>query len=252
MAAARAHTLEARAAELLRRCRLDGGEPLDEATPPRGPRDPVSQRETGPTVLVVNMPPFPAISSIALPPTRLAAQLGDLVTVVGRNLTGTALTLVATNQARGFKLTLSPASNAGATAASFLMPNDPVNVPAGPYTASLSLARPGDNAIVTTNEVALSIAPQIVSIPATAQLAADAREAKRGGGPIKIVVTGHTDTSGPEKYNEGLGLRRAEKARAALEAALRKAGAGATAIASIEIASVGEQHLNRADGRRQA
>jgi outer membrane protein OmpA-like peptidoglycan-associated protein len=70
-----------------------------------------------------------------------------------------------------------------------------------------------------------------------------AEEARKGGGPIKIVVTGHTDTSGKEAYNEGLGLRRAENAKAALEAALRKAGAGPTAIDKIEVLSLGEHRL---------
>ena len=68
-----------------------------------------------------------------------------------------------------------------------------------------------------------------------------AREAQKGGGPIKIVVTGHTDTSGKETYNEGLGLRRAEKTKAVIEAALRKAGVGPTAIDSIEVLSAGRR-----------
>jgi outer membrane protein OmpA-like peptidoglycan-associated protein len=68
-----------------------------------------------------------------------------------------------------------------------------------------------------------------------------AREAKRGGGPIKVVITGHTDTSGKETYNEGLGLRRAEKTKAALETALRRAGVGPTEIDSIEVLSAGEK-----------
>ncbi len=70
-----------------------------------------------------------------------------------------------------------------------------------------------------------------------------ASEAQRGGGPIKVVITGHTDTAGREAHNEGLGLRRAEKTRAALEAALRKAGVGPTAIDSIEVLSAGEKNL---------
>jgi outer membrane protein OmpA-like peptidoglycan-associated protein len=68
-----------------------------------------------------------------------------------------------------------------------------------------------------------------------------AREAQKGGGPIRIVITGRTDTSGKETYNEGLGLRRAENAKAALEAALRKAGVGPTAIEKIDVLSVGER-----------
>ncbi len=153
-------------------------EPQAAATAPlpvlsRGRRDPVTQRETGPTVQQGLVPPFPILSSITLPPTRLAAQLGDAITAVGTGLRGTGVTLVATNSARGFTLTLTPASNAGDLSAGFAVPNDPVNVAAGTYSAILSLARPSDGVVVTTNAVSLSIAPQIVSIPPTAKLAAD-------------------------------------------------------------------------------
>jgi hypothetical protein len=153
-------------------------EPQAAATAPlpvlsRGPRDPVTQRETGPTVLQGVVPPFAMLSSITLPPTRLAAQLGDTVTAVGTGLGGTGLKLVAINAVRGFTLTLSPASNAGDLSASFLVTNDPINVAAGTYSASLSLGRPGDGVIVATNSLPFSIAPQIVSISPTAKLAAD-------------------------------------------------------------------------------
>jgi outer membrane protein OmpA-like peptidoglycan-associated protein len=81
-----------------------------------------------------------------------------------------------------------------------------------------------------------------------------AREAQKGGRPIKIVVTGHTDTSGKETYNEGLGLRRAEKTKAVIEAALRKAGVGPTAIDSIEVLSAGEKTpiVETPDEKREA
>ncbi len=81
-----------------------------------------------------------------------------------------------------------------------------------------------------------------------------ARETQKGGGPIKIVVTGHTDTSGKEAYNEGLGLRRAEKTKAVIEAALRKAGVGSSAIDSIEVLSAGEKNLivETPDEKREA
>jgi hypothetical protein len=153
-------------------------EPQAPATAPlpvlsRGPRDPVTQRETGPTVLQSLVPPFPILSSIALPPTRLAAELGDTITASGTGLRGSNVKLIATNAARGFTLNLSPASNAGDLSASFGVPNDPANVPAGTYAASVTLGRPSDGAIVTTNALPLSIAPKIASIPTTAKLAAD-------------------------------------------------------------------------------
>ncbi len=63
------------------------------------------------------------------------------------------------------------------------------------------------------------------------------------GAKATIAVTGHTDTSGDEKYNEGLGLGRANAAKVALEAALRKKKVGGDRIAAITTESAGEKHL---------
>ncbi len=63
------------------------------------------------------------------------------------------------------------------------------------------------------------------------------------GAKATIVITGHTDTSGDEKYNEGLGLKRADSAKVALQAALTKKKVGGDRIAAIATESSGEKQL---------
>jgi len=153
-------------------------EPAFQATAPlpvlsRGPRDPVSLRETGPTVYGTIATPFPVITSITFPPAQIAARLGDVVTVNGQNLDGTQQTLVLSNPMRGVTHSLAPTGPSTTTAISFQIPADPADYPAGLYAASIQLLRGGDPAVRSTNQIALPIAPQITALPTSAALAAD-------------------------------------------------------------------------------
>jgi outer membrane protein OmpA-like peptidoglycan-associated protein len=60
---------------------------------------------------------------------------------------------------------------------------------------------------------------------------------------VSISITGHTDTTGTEKHNSGLGGERAANAKAALEAALAKQGVGAAKLEGISATSQGESAL---------
>ena len=73
----------------------------------------------------------------------------------------------------------------------------------------------------------------------TASIVAQLRQA----GPdatVTLSVTGHTDAAGTERYNEGLGARRATHVQAALQAALARAGVGPARIAASVPRSAGE------------
>jgi outer membrane protein OmpA-like peptidoglycan-associated protein len=67
-----------------------------------------------------------------------------------------------------------------------------------------------------------------------------ARVALAPGAKAKIMLSGHTDTSGDETYNAGLGKSRADTVKAALEAALARNHVGSERIASIDSESFGE------------
>lgn len=60
---------------------------------------------------------------------------------------------------------------------------------------------------------------------------------------VSIAITGHTDTTGTEKHNSGLGGERAENAKAALEAALTAQGIDSAKLEAITATSKGESAL---------
>ena len=63
------------------------------------------------------------------------------------------------------------------------------------------------------------------------------------GARATITISGHTDTSGDEEYNKNLGMRRANAAKAELEAALKKKKVSADRIVGITAESAGEKDL---------
>jgi outer membrane protein OmpA-like peptidoglycan-associated protein len=76
-------------------------------------------------------------------------------------------------------------------------------------------------------------------------IAADvaARLAADPGARAEITISGHTDTSGDEAHNQGLGLDRAESAKTGLEAALGRKRADASRAGPIATESFGETRL---------
>ena len=60
---------------------------------------------------------------------------------------------------------------------------------------------------------------------------------------VSIAVTGHTDTTGTEEHNSGLGDARAANAKAALETALAKQGVATAKLEAITATSKGDTEL---------
>jgi hypothetical protein len=138
----------------------------------RGKVDAVTHREAGVRVQPNLLPPYPFIDSIAPDTKQIAAELGDTLIVSGHNLEGVAgeYRLLVANAWRGIELDIFPevAGPPSESSVQFVLPNDPVNIPAGFYTASLRLEKSGEPRARQTNVVPLTIAPKIQagSLPA--------------------------------------------------------------------------------------
>ena len=89
------------------------------------------------------------------------------MTLVGQSLSGVTKVRL-TNQRFGFQYQPDVTPSAvGATFVTFSVPNDPLNLPAGVYTASALFTDVSGNILQSTNGLALGIAPTIiVSSPA--------------------------------------------------------------------------------------
>lgn len=131
-----------------------------------------------------------------------------------------------------------PQSAAPAAGAESLKPDvitgADVPVPAAPAERTLLTAFKTDTADLTAkhqliiDEVAFQVWTML------------AREADA---TVSIALTGHTDTTGTEKHNSGLGGQRAANAKGALEAALAKQGVETAKLEGITASSKGESAL---------
>jgi Pvc16 N-terminal domain len=109
--------------------------------------------------------PPPLLLEVQVPANQASAAAGDTVTLVGQSLSG-ANAIALTNQRFGFRYQpLITPSAVGATAVSFVVPNDPANLPAGLYTVAALFTDAGGNILQSTNALGLGIAPTIVMAP---------------------------------------------------------------------------------------
>ena len=116
------------------------------------------------------IPPFPTLTSVspvAQPPgSESSAVLGNDLIVTGHDLDGTNVSAEVSHPRLPNPLALPAPSNATATAITVNLPNQPQNFPAGIYTISVSVIRPGETLKRTTNALPFAVAPQILSNPA--------------------------------------------------------------------------------------
>jgi Pvc16 N-terminal domain len=104
----------------------------------------------------------PLLLGAAPPPGQAAAGPGDTVTVTGQALSG-ANQVSLTNQRLGSQYPpFAPVAVSDSTA-SFKIPNDPANLPAGLYNLSMLFTAPGGKIIQSTNSVPVAVAPTIAT-----------------------------------------------------------------------------------------
>lgn len=134
-----------------------------------------SQSDTGVESQANLIPPFPALNSIELPDNQFSALLGDNVILRGFNLDGTNVVvhLQHLNSLLDVAREITSLNTHTADEASFNIPNEPLNLPAGFYTLAVEVTRPGETFSRTTNLLAFSLAPEITSFPITVIRAAD-------------------------------------------------------------------------------
>jgi hypothetical protein len=107
-------------------------------------------------------PPFPTLTRAVPPKQRESAMLGDVVVLHGHHLDGAEWV-----QASSERLTepLALATLAGGTDRELRvrLPDDPDALPAGLYALSAIVTAPDDD-ILTTNEIPLAVAPELLGI----------------------------------------------------------------------------------------
>lgn len=122
-------------------------------------------------------PPFPALSAIVPPPGASTATLGDTLTVEGSNL-GAVTGVRLVNGRLGVNQVIAPVANVQPGSFQFTIPNpplpppqpNPTDLPAGVYVLSAQV--PSGTDVLSTNGLALAIAPKIGAAWAPATIGA--------------------------------------------------------------------------------
>lgn len=123
----------------------------------RGPED------TGASAQASLTSPFPTLVELVFPERRFSARLGDTLTINGFNLDGTSILIRLSHPLLAADRVLSPQAGNTATQLQVVIPDEPANLPAGFYSLSVEVVRPGELFSRTTNRLAFALAPQISS-----------------------------------------------------------------------------------------
>ena len=145
---------------------IEGGQGGRSAPPvlSRGLRDPVTQLEAGVQVTADMLPPIPQITAVTMPDTQSPnARLGDKVVLTGHHLDGTNRAARLINQRTRTDLTIGATAAGGYGRMEFVLPSTPAALPAGSYLVSGLVQRPGEPAPRPTNELSLTLAPEITT-----------------------------------------------------------------------------------------
>ena len=174
----------------------------------RGKVDPATGRDRGVVVEPSLLPPYPTIERVAPPDEQPAIRLGELLGLTGHHLDGTSASATfvhrlidphdvpigANSDPRRIEVTLP--SGAPAELA----------WPAGLYTVSVSLIRPGDPDPQESNVAAVFLAPEAVLPPTTVtrdattqrvSVGLDVRPQVRAAQDVRLTLGGHTAVADP-------------------------------------------------------
>jgi len=114
------------------------------------------------------VPTIPTLSCVMPLNQQPSARLGDTLTLTGLNLDGTNLGVLFNHPLWTAPVEVAPSPGAGATQLTVQVPNQPAVWPAGFYTVAVLVQRAGETFRRTTNQLALSLAPTVSIVPASA------------------------------------------------------------------------------------
>ncbi|HEY5948930.1 MAG TPA: DUF4255 domain-containing protein [Kofleriaceae bacterium] len=150
----------------------------------RGPTD------EGVVVLPSTLLPFPTLTDLILPTRQPGAMLqsgakpGDVVTLVGNNLSGGAVSVKLLGRWSAVPFAVAPLAGATDTQIQIRLPDNQVDLPAGFYAISVGVTKPADAERVS-NSLSFAIVPRILTITPPNPIKVDAQ----GNATITIKVS---------------------------------------------------------------
>jgi hypothetical protein len=116
------------------------------------------------------VPPYPTIERVDPPPSRPAAHLGDTVRLVGHDLDGTATVVRFAHRLLADPNEIAVGASTDPSEIAVAIPSGPAaeqDWPAGVYTVTVSLVRPGEATPRESNVAAMLLAPEPELPPAS-------------------------------------------------------------------------------------
>jgi Pvc16 N-terminal domain len=154
------------------------------------------------------LPPEPTLTGVTPPNAQPSARLNDVVTLSGFNLNGSNISVLLTHPLLHQPVPVVPNPGGTATNLAFKVPNTPAVLPAGFYTVTVMVQRPGETFQRPTNAAPLALAPTATLSPAsapagtiayTATVSPDVLPAQRASlllGSTEIVADAHLSQTG--------------------------------------------------------
>jgi hypothetical protein len=151
------------------------------------------------------IPPLPTLETVEPAGGHSVAQIGATISLHGHHLDadpGSPRSILLTSDALGVNASLDaapPAPDAAGHIAFTVPTARSLDFPAGIYTLSARLRRPGESSLRDTNRLALTLAPQIIGLPrsfardadGTASFDLTVRPAVRPGQRASLVLGAH-------------------------------------------------------------
>jgi len=131
----------------------------------RGPVDPVSGREAGIIVEPGLVPALPTISSVVSADKQPGAMLGQTVRLEGHHLDGSNRAVRIENRLLDIDRSINAVAGDENASVSFVVPNQPSQLPVGMYAISARVQRPGETEVRESNRMALTILPRMTNLP---------------------------------------------------------------------------------------
>jgi hypothetical protein len=175
----------------------------------RGVVDPATGRDHGVVVEPGIVPPFPTILHVDPPAQQPAARLGETVRLSGHHLDGTSLTVSFAHRLLATPNNVTIATNTDPTGVDVAIPSTAAaeqSWPAGVYTVTASMIRPGETTARETNVAAMLLAPEPGLPPTTITRDATSQNVTvtiavkprvRAAQPARLMLGGETADAGP-------------------------------------------------------
>ncbi|MDR3415530.1 MAG: DUF4255 domain-containing protein [Nevskia sp.] len=110
-------------------------------------------------------PPLPTLLGVTPPGNQPSARLNDVVTIAGLNLDGSNVGVQFNHPLWTTPVELTPQPGATGTSLSVQIPNAPTVWPAGFYTVTVLVQRPGETFRRSTSALPLTLAPSLTLAP---------------------------------------------------------------------------------------